>query len=481
MFVVTLGKDYLGVNGLFTNILQVLSFAELGIGNAVIFGLYKPIRENDGERICRYVSFYRSAYRTIGLAVAIFGLCLAPFINVIIVDKPNIPENLTMLYLLYLANTVLSYFMVWKRSFMTANQQRYIGTAVEEIFTVIQIVLQIFFLYKTHNFVIYLVIMIVCNQLRNGVISIICSKKYPLVNKKPEKGLEKEEKKSIFRNVKALLLYKLSSVALGSTDNILLQAIIDFNSVGLYSNYSMIITAFRGLTNQILNGVTASVGNLNAGEDDCGKEKVFFRLLFVSFWLYSLLAVGFVAAVDNLISVWLGKEFLISLPAVGAVVFSFYVEGMQFTGFTYRTTMGLFRESRIAPVASAVLNIALSVIMGKIFGMTGIFAATGISRLLTTTWVDVYLVFKKRLHKSPLPFFSKYALYFLFTVLASCVVRYLAGGIDISGWFGVGVKIVFSFAAFNVLFVLCFGRTKVFREVLEMLKGMLKRGGMKNG
>ncbi|MBR5535570.1 MAG: hypothetical protein IKU60_02870, partial [Clostridia bacterium] len=161
VFVKTLAEDYLGVNGLFTNILQVLSFAELGIGNAIVFSLYKPIREKDTDRIRQFVAFYKAAYRAIGFIVAILGLALVPFLNVIIADKPDIPDNLILIYLLYLANTVLSYFAVWKRTFMTANQERYIGTVVEQIFTVIQVIVQIILLYTTRNFILYLATMIV--------------------------------------------------------------------------------------------------------------------------------------------------------------------------------------------------------------------------------------------------------------------------------------------------------------------------------
>lgn len=475
VFIKTLSEDYLGVNGLFTNILQVLSFAELGIGNAIVFSLYKPIREKDELKISQYVSFYKTAYRLIGAVVAVFGLCLVPFLDVIIVDKPNIPENLTIIYLLYLANTVLSYFMVWKRTFMTANQERYIGTVTEQIFTFIQVILQIVFLYATHNFVIYLLIMIVCNQVRNAVISFICSKRYPIVNNIPEKKISKEERRGIFANVKALLVYKLASVALGSCDNILLQAIIDFRSVSLYSNYSMITAAFRQLTNQLLNGVTASVGNLNAGDDKEGKEKIFFRLLFVSFWLYSLLTVGFIATANELIEVWLGERFLISVSATAAIMFSFYVEGMQFAGFTYRTTMGLFRESQTAPVIAAVLNIVLSIVMGKFLGMAGIFAATGISRIVTTTWVDAYLVFKRRLEKSPKLFYKRYIIYFAFTAVCAVVIRSIILTVPVGGWIGVILKIGLCFILFNILFLAVFAKTKVFGEVVQMLTGRLRR------
>ncbi len=474
VFVKTLAEDYLGVNGIFTNILQVLSFAELGIGNAIVFSLYKPIREKDSERIRQFVYFYKSAYRVIGLIVAILGLALVPFLNIIIVDKPDVPDNLTVIYLLYLANTVFSYFLVWKRTFMTANQERYIGTVVEQIFTVIQVIVQIVLLYTTHNFILYLATMIVSNQVRNIIISKICSHRYSVVNQKPAVELTKEEKKSIFENVKALFVYKLSGVVLGSTDNILIQAIINFRSVSLYSNYSMLITNFRLLANQLLNGITASVGDLNASDDDKAKEDVFYRLLFVSFWLYGFLCVGFASTAQSLISAWLGYRFTLPVGIVMAIAFSFYVEGMQFAGFTYRTTMGLFRESIAAPVASAVINIALSIILGYRIGMAGIFIATGVSRLVTTTWVDGYLVFKKRLDKSPLKFYVTYIAYFLFATGVALILQTVLPLFDFEGWTGFFAEVLICTVVYNGLFVVVFGTTtKVFYDVINMF---LKRG-----
>lgn len=470
VFVNTLAEDYLGVNGLFTNILQVLSFAELGIGNAIVFSLYKPIREKDSNKIRQYVAFYKTAYRIIGTVVAILGLLLIPFLDVIIVDKPNIPDNLVVIYLLYLANTVFSYFCVWKRTFMTANQERYIGTVVEQIFTIIQVVVQIILLYTTHNFVLYLATMIICNQVRNLIIARICSKRYPVVNEKPEVDLTKEEKKSVFENVKALLVYKLSGVALGSTDSILIQAIIDFASLNRYSNFSMIIVNFRLLANQLLNGITASVGDLNAGDDNKGKENVFFKLLFVSLWLYGLLSVGFFAVSDSLIAVWLGKKFILDKWSIAAMAISFYVEGMQFAGYTYRTTMGLFKESVLAPLMSAVLNIVLSIILGNLMGLGGIFIATAVSRLATTTWVDGYLVFKKRLDKSPAKFFGTYVLYFCFALVCGFAINCAVSSIMLDGFGGLVCKTGLCFVLYNVLFVVCFGKTKVFRDVINMFK-----------
>ena len=138
IFIKVLGEEYLGVNGLFTNILTVLSFAELGIGNAIIFSMYKPIAENNKDKINALMKLYKKAYNIIGIVVLLIGICVVPFLDFIIKDPPNIHENIEMVYLLYLLNTSLSYFFTYKKSIISAQQKEYIINTYKIIFIIIK-------------------------------------------------------------------------------------------------------------------------------------------------------------------------------------------------------------------------------------------------------------------------------------------------------------------------------------------------------
>lgn len=222
IFIYLLNSDYLGVNSLFTNILTVLSFAELGIGNAIVFSLYKPIAENDKKKIQALMKFYKNAYWLIGGFIFFAGLCVIPFLGIIINEKPVIDESLTLIYFLYLSNTAISYFFSYKKTLITACQKDYVVQVYTRVFQFIQLVMQSIFLLITHNFIIYLIILIICTIGQNIALSIKADKMFPILKENNNNVLLEEEKKSIFDNVKALFVYKFGSVILNGTDNIII-------------------------------------------------------------------------------------------------------------------------------------------------------------------------------------------------------------------------------------------------------------------
>lgn len=208
VFIKTLGEEYLGVNGLFTNILTVLSFAELGIGNAIIYSMYKPISEDDKSKINGLLKLYKKSYTIIGIIVISIGLLIAPFIKFLIKDSPNISENLILIYILFLANTSLSYFFTYKKSIISAHQKEYVINNYRIVFHLIKGVLQILFLLLTRNFILYLLIQILCTLLENISLSRKANKMYAYIKNKEKTDVSKEEKRQIFKNVKALVVYK---------------------------------------------------------------------------------------------------------------------------------------------------------------------------------------------------------------------------------------------------------------------------------
>ena len=233
IFIYLLNSDYLGVNSLYTNILTVLSFAELGIGSAIVFSLYKPIADKDKTKIQALMKLYKKAYCFIGISVLVMGLCVIPFLPYIIREKPDIKENLTLIYILFLINTSASYFCSYKKTLITANQKDYIVQIYTRIFQLVQIVLQSVFLFFTHQYLTYLVIYIVCTLGQNIALSIKADKMYPFITEKNNAKLSENETKQIFANVKALFVYKIGSVVLNGTDNIIISAIINVGTVGM--------------------------------------------------------------------------------------------------------------------------------------------------------------------------------------------------------------------------------------------------------
>lgn len=422
IFIKVLSEEYLGINGLFSNVLTILSFAELGFGTTIIYNMYKPAAENNKERIKTLMDLYKNVYRIVGIVIAILGITIIPFLGYIIKEPPTIKENITFIYLLFLTNTVISYFFTYKKSIITAYQQESIINKYTTIIYIFQTIIQVIFLLLTKNYVVYLIIQISCTFLNNLITSIKADKMFPYLKEKNIIKISKEEKREIFENVKAMILYKFGQTILNGTDSILVSAMFGISVVGLYSNYTLIITAVVGVLESALNSITGNIGNLNASVNTERKEDVFYDVFYVSFVLYGFCSIAIMILINPFIEMWIGKEFQLNYIVVIALGISMFVNGIRFAGYTYRNTLGLFKKGKLAPLASAIINVILSIALGKLIGLSGIFFATAISRLVTTTWIDPYLIHKYEFNTPVRKFFIKYAKYsaiFLLEFLAS--------------------------------------------------------------
>lgn len=466
-----LGADYLGVNGLFTNVLMILSFAELGIGNAIVFSMYKPLATRDNEKLALLMQLYKKAYRMIGCVIAVVGLLITPFLNYVIKEPPDISENLSLLYLLFLLNTVASYFFVYKKSIIIADQKNYIVLLLTEGVHIAQIAAQVAFLYLTHNFVVYLVIQIICTVAGNIIASVIANKLYPFLKDKAA-PLAKTESKKIFRNVQALSVYKFGSVILNGTDNILISAMIGVTEVGFASNYVMIVNAASSILGKITEAFTASVGNLNVGGHSEKQYSVFQKMFFISVWIYGYASVGLFTVFNPFIEAWIGKEYQLSMLVVGAIVAEFFVKGVHNVAYTYRTTLGYFVQGKYSALVAAVVNIGLSILLCRLIGIAGIFIATPISRIITTGIVDPVLIYRNSFHKNPILYYLNYAKYLLLIVFIGVICNWLLGFVNVAGWIGVLCYAGIVTVIFNGIMLAVFGRTTMFRELVKSLMNL---------
>lgn len=475
IFIKILGSEYLGVNGLFSNILKVLSFAELGIGNAIIFSMYKPIAQEDTAKINSLMKLYKKAYHAIGIVILIGGLAVIPFLDFIIKDAPNINENIKWLYVLFLSNTVVSYFFTYKKSIIIGYQKEYIVNTYRGIFIVFQTVAQSIFLVLTKNYIVYLVIEIIRTFLTDYLLSKKADKMYPYLDTKNAEELTHEERKNLFKNVKSLLLYKLASVILDGTDNIIISAMIGITQVGLYSNYTLIISAITTVVAQMLSAFTASIGNLNAIGNEKQKEKIFHQLFLISVLLYGFCAGGLMLCLNPFIRVWVGEAYVLSLPTVIAILLHFYINGIQFAVYTYRTTLGLFVKGKWAPLFAAIINIILSILLAKVWGLVGIFLATSIARLVTIVWVDPYLIYKYKFKNSKVSQYAKKYIWYSIMVALNMIVCYFALQFVPPGKTLVGIllkAILYSILSIS-LYGLVFFRTEELREIFERVRNMI--------
>ncbi len=477
-FISILGETYLGVNGIFSNILTILNFAELGFGTAIVYNLYKPLKEHDEVAVSALVNYYKKAYFVIGSVISVLGLALAPFLNYLISDQPDVKESIYVLYILYLSSTVISYFNAHKKSLLNADQRGHVTNIYHQVFHATQILFQILFLYFTRNYIAYLVIQILCNLLENILVARRADKMYPFLRENKGARLDKKVSTSIRKDVSALTIYMLNSTVMHGTDNVLIAGLETngVQTVGKYANYTLISETLNTILGIITNALTPSIGNLNADEDVEKKENIFYTTMFVCAWSYGFACSGILSLSERFISVWLGAEYVLGMAVVFTIILQLYIRGVHYPAFSYRTTCGLFVQSKYVPVATSLLNIGLSIWLGKYWGIFGILLASSIARIVTTGISDPVLVYKHVFKKSAVSYYTHYFAYAGVVVLcylvSSLLVKYL---IPFEGWIGFVLALILYSVLFNALFALCTFRTKQFHYLKNVLKKYLTK------
>lgn len=476
VFISMLGKTYLGVNGIFSNILTILSFAELGIGTAIVYNLYKPLHDHDRSQVAALVNFYKRAYRIIATIILVVGVSLVPFLNSLIKEQPDIEENITLLYVLYLSSTVVSYFAAHKKSLLSADQKQHILSVYHQVFHFIQIILQMVFLVLTRNYILYLIIQISCTVAENIFVSRQADILYPFLKEYKEQRIDGGLLKSIKKDVGALFIYKLNSAVIHGTDNILIAALEKngVQSVGLYSNYTLITETANTFLGILTNALTPSIGNLNASGEKEKQENIFFTTLFISAWLYGFVCSGIYSLSDIFILNWIGKEFILDVPVLFAIVLQLYIRSVHYAAYTYRVTCGLFVQSKYVPLFTSLLNIGLSIWWGMKWGLFGILFATSIARIFTVGISDPVLVFKYIFHKNPVKYYLKYAYYLLLTIAIYFATDYVVQLITLESWLGFIIKLLIYTLVYNFLFILVNSNSEEFNCVYKTTTNYIK-------
>lgn len=393
IFIKTLGGTYLGIKGLFTNILSVLSFSELGIGSAITFALYAPLAHGDKKQIASIMYFFKRAYEIIGCFIGIAGICLIPFIHYF--THIHIP-NIYIYYILFLANTVISYFFTYKRTLLDANQKNYINTINQLTFKIIQVICQIIILLVFKSFIGFLVIQLLCTFFSNLFISVKVNKQYPYIKHHEEK-LPDSTKKIIFSNTVGSIGEKIGTIIVQSTDNMLISYFINLFASGMYSNYLLITSSLTAIVGQASNAVSSSIGNLAVEKkDDIDYQyNVLKKIFFIDHFIVFVVSICLLTLINPFIKLWVGAQYQFSYVTVFLLVVNFAITSLRSPITSFVGAYGLYARDGVKAVIEAILNLLISILYVKCFnmGINGIILGTITSNFLCN-WYEPYVVIK---------------------------------------------------------------------------------------
>jgi len=423
VFLHFLSAAYLGLDGMFTNILIVLSFADLGISSAISFRLYEPICSGNTAKVGQLMHFYRKVYLLVALVIIAAGSALFPFLDHFIKDASEIPPdvNIRVIYLLFLFQTVASYLFVTPQMLLSADQKQYALSVCETAAKFVMYAVQIAVLALTQDFTLCLLLGILTTVICNIVISACVKRRYRDVFKVKE-DISAEEKKHIFSDTTATLCHKVGTTVLIGTDSIILSRFAGLVAAGLYANYYLIINGLSGIFFKMFTGISSSFGNAHFSADVEERYKIYRRLQFLNFWVVGLCTVCLMLLISDFITLWLGKSMVLNRLTVFAVSFQFYLESIRWVTNSYTYGAGYFTKDKLRPFIEAAINIAASIILVIKIGIAGVFFGTIISHLLTATWREPHILYKYEFKRSVWEYWRYFGIFTLGTLLISAAL-----------------------------------------------------------
>ncbi len=471
IFVLSLGKEYLGISGLFTDILSMLSLAEMGFGISITYSLYRPVAQGNTEAVKSLMRLYRQVYQIIGVTVLSAGLMLTPFLNFFVKEMPESIPNIPLIYMLNVLNTGISYFFTYKSTLLFVHQKKYIEAIIHTSVTLTATIAQIAVLMLTRNYLYYLILTIGASFIQNAMVSIKTDQLFPCLREKDVRPLPEETVREIRRNVSAMILHRVGAVAVFGTDNILISKFAGVASAGLYSNYIMIRNFLNTMVHTLFNVITPALGNLNATEAEEHKREAFGRLNFFSAWLFGWMSICLLWLYDPFIYVWLGGGYLLPRPVVIMIVINFYINSMRIPVANTKSVMGLFWDERYKSIMEALMNLAVSVFLAQKWGILGILVGTFISTMALPFWIEPLGLYRHGLKRSVRAYFTDYLFRLSVTVAAGAVTGILcrmAGGTAV----GFGIKILLCITVPNIVYLAAYCRTPEFQFFKNMVRSI---------
>ena len=475
IFLLFLSVDYLGINGVFSNVLTMLSLFELGIGPAIVFSLYKPLNEGDNYAVRALMQLYKKTYTIIGVAVLACGFAVTPFVHIFVGELPDIP-NIRLIYMLFVLNTGMSYFFAYKRSLVIADQKQYITVIYHYVVYVCLNVGQILILYLTQNYLLFLILQIVSTVTENLLIARKADKLYPILHNKEPAQITPNTKCAIVRNVKAMVAHRVGGILVSATSSILISNLVSVTVAGLYSNYLMLVNALNAIMYQFFSSISASVGSLGAVKEPKEAYGVFKNINFFNFWIFCFATISFYFLVNPFISdLWLGDGYTLAPYIVAMIALNFFINGMRQTVLTFKESLGLNWVDWYKPILESVVNLTVSIVLGKLIGLAGIFIGALVCRLGVTLWIEPAALFRNGFKMKAYHYYKDYFGYLLLLVALWWITGHVIALIPGEGFLYLVKSLGVCLVVPNIILVLLFHKTKSFAFLVDTAKHVIHR------
>ena len=465
VFVDNVGIEYLGLNGLLQNILGVMTLLEGGFATSVIYNMYKPLAEDDRPRVLALLQLYKKVYLWIAFGIFVFSFALYPFLNIFVKGGDDL-QYVSIVYFIFVFNSLIGYFTAYKWSLINASQQNFKLAGINLLYQVGLSLAKLLILYYTKNYLFYLLVEALFGVGLNYAIVHKANKLFPYIVTRKKYVVEQSVKANIITNMKALFLHKIGGYFMHSTDNIIISSFVGVAVVGFYSNYTLLTGIVNTMVNQVLNSFSESVGNLIASEASQKIYEVFKVTFFVNFIVSSVPVIVLSNMLTPFISWWLGNKYLLDQWTVSVILVNFYIDTMRSTALTFKTKSGIFVQDRFTPLLQGFINVFLSLFFVKLWGLTGVLFGTTISLLSIGFWQFPRLCYKY-VFKRPLKmYFKTYTGYTFVAMFCLFISKYICNLLSFSNMLVETLANgLVSIVVIIIIYFVVFFRTAVFRQL----------------
>lgn len=423
------GEDVNGLDSLYVSIIGFLSVAELGVGSAITFCMYKPIVEGDDDKVSALYRLFVKLYLIIGGIIFATGCILLPFLKYLAGGYAEINQNLYLTFFLTLVSVVISYMFSAKISLINAYKNNYISTAITSSGQLIQFGLQILVLILTRSFIWYLVCKIIAALLQWGATELAVRKKYKQIIKNKQK-IDASTKKEVTKNVKAMFMHKIGGVLVNSADSMIISAFIGVVILGRYTNYTTIILSMTGVLALFFTPLTSIIGHLCVQEDKTAVTKYLNIFHTFNFIIGTVFFLGYYGIIDNLVTICYGGggDLELSKWISFIITLNYFIQFMRQATLLFRDATGTFYNDRWKPLIEGFLNIGLSIgfvylfrfLFGDDFGVVGVIVATILTNLFICHVVEPHVLYKYGLNRKPTGYYIRNYIYI--ALFAACLV-----------------------------------------------------------
>ncbi|MDL2292409.1 oligosaccharide flippase family protein [Acholeplasma sp. OttesenSCG-928-E16] len=463
-FIRYLGVEYLGLNNLFTNILTILSLAELGLGNAIVYSMYKPVSEGNISKIKSLLSLYKKFYYIIGTIILAVGLSLLPALPFLMEGEVTVQANIYVIYVIFILSNVVGYYFAHRRALIFAYQRNDIESKVSMITQIILSALQILLLVTTKNYYLYTGAVVLTTIIDSVLIYIIS---YKLFNdiRGSSIPLEEEDLKEIKKNTKAMFIHKVGGALVFSTDHIIISSFLGLAVLGIYSNYNLVINTLVSIFGLLATAISSTVGNLIVEGDKKKIHQIFNVFNFCQFWLAGFALISLVVLFQDFIELWLDSSYLLDFNTMLVIAIAFFIRQMRGIVNVFKDSAGLFVKDRIKPVFEVLINIALDIILVQVWGVFGVLIATIISSIVTSLWIEPFVLFKYLFNQKVTSYFLRILIYVIIIFTSLVGTYFLAKLLPFSGVTNFVLKILICIVVPNIIFFLASFKTKEFKSL----------------